>query len=129
MDMRRTAFVLLLWSVITVSCAGATPPATRPTSFPLPASKKDCAACHLTEGTKTSATLKKAPSDLCLECHPDRVAPQEHRVGIPLSPAPKKLPLADGKITCVTCHDPHTNPYGSLLRMPETELCLVCHPY
>ncbi len=83
----------------------------------------------MTEGTKTSAALKKAPSGLCLECHPDRVAPQEHRVGIAPSLEPKKLPLADGKMTCVTCHDPHKNPYGTLLRMPETELCLACHPY
>jgi len=31
-------------------------------------------------------------------------------------------------ITCLTCHDPHKNPYGNLLRMKETDLCLLCHP-
>ena len=128
MDIRKIAVATLCCSMIAVSCAGTAQPGKRQSSFPLPASKKDCSACHVTEGTKTTAALKKELSGLCLDCHPDRTAPQEHRVGITPSMAVTKLPLTDGKMTCFTCHDPHKNPYGALLRFPETELCLACHP-
>ncbi len=128
MDTRKIVVAAFCFSMISLSCAGTTRHGKRPASFPLPDSKKDCATCHVTEGTKVTAALKKEPSDLCLGCHPDRTAPQEHRVGIAPSLAVTKLPLADGKMTCVSCHDPHKNTYGALLRLPGTELCLTCHP-
>jgi predicted CXXCH cytochrome family protein len=122
----RKIVVTVLWcSMVTVSCNAG----RRPAAFPLPDSKKNCATCHVIEGSRTTALLAKKLSDLCLDCHSDRVAPQEHRVGITPSMEVKRLPLADGKLTCVTCHDPHKNPHGALLRLPETELCLSCHPY
>lgn len=117
----------VLWcTVITASCGAS---GRRPPAFPLPDSKKHCASCHVIEGTRTTALLVKKPSALCLDCHTDRLAPVEHRVDIAPSMEVKKLPLTDGKMTCFTCHDPHRNPHGALLRMPQAELCLACHPY
>ncbi len=84
--------------------------------------------CHLPTGTTKVGELKKKLSALCLDCHRDRKAPAEHKVDIVPAMEVKGLPLSDGMITCVTCHDPHRNPHGSLLRMKATDLCLVCHP-
>lgn len=113
------------------ACAAVSPPAVSrpPAAYPLPESKKDCSTCHLPAGTGTSPALKNKLSALCLDCHMDRVAPSEHQVDIVPKMEVKGLPLTDGRITCFTCHDPHRNPHGGLLRKPETELCLSCHPY
>jgi predicted CXXCH cytochrome family protein len=99
-----------------------------PVSYTLPEIKKDCATCHLPTGTAKAGELKKKLSALCLDCHLDRKAPAEHKVDIVPAMVVKGLPLTDGMITCFTCHDPHKNPHGNLLRMKAAELCLVCHP-
>ena len=110
--------------------AGPSSPTTaRPrVSYTLPEIKKDCVMCHLPGGTAQVGGLKKRLSDLCLDCHSDRMAPVEHRIDIVPTLKVPGLPLTDGRITCFTCHDPHNNPYGNLLRMKATDLCLRCHP-
>lgn len=80
------------------------------------------------DGTGTTGDLKKKLSALCLDCHPDRVTPSEHKVDIVPSLKVVGLPLTDGKITCTTCHDPHVNRHRRLLRLKESDLCLACHP-
>jgi len=98
------------------------------TSRALPDVKKDCATCHLPTGTAKVGELKKKLSALCLDCHGDRKAPVEHKVDIVPTMEVRGLPLTDGTITCITCHDPHANTHGSMLRMKNGDLCLVCHP-
>lgn len=111
-----------------IGCAGLPWKQEAKASYPLPQIKKDCAICHVVEGEKTTAATTKKPSELCLDCHRDRVAPSEHKVDVVPAMPVKGLPLTDGKMTCITCHDPHANPYGSLLRMKPRDLCIVCHP-
>jgi predicted CXXCH cytochrome family protein len=94
----------------------------------IPAIKKDCGQCHVSpDVTRKTAALKKQVSELCFECHQDRTFPAEHKLGVSPGVTVKELPLQDGKITCTTCHDPHRNSYGSMLRVPQSELCLLCH--
>ncbi len=95
----------------------------------LPAIKKNCALCHLSGGgmKRGAPALKKAVAELCIECHPDSSGPNHHAVDIVPSMKVARLPLARGKLRCTTCHDPHTNPYGRLLRLPADKLCLACH--
>ena len=100
----------------------------RPEAYPLPEIKKDCTTCHLAAVPQKAGELNKNLSALCLDCHPDRRAPAEHKVDMVPSMAVKGLPLTDGKMTCVTCHDPHRNLHGKLLRMNPRDLCIVCHP-
>jgi predicted CXXCH cytochrome family protein len=116
--------------LVSTGYAGAAPPATgRPTtSYQLPQVKKDCDTCHLPAGTSGTGALKKKLSDLCLDCHRDRMSPLEHKVDIVPKMEVKGLPLANGKVTCITCHDPHANLHGSMLRMRQTDLCQACHP-
>ena len=96
--------------------------------YSLPSIKKDCTICHLPANAPTTGQLKKKLSDLCLDCHRDRVPPTDHKVDIVPRREVKGLPLFDGKITCTTCHDPHANTHGSMLRMNATDLCQACHP-
>lgn len=93
----------------------------------LPESKRDCSNCHVVSSGKTSGQLKKPVSELCGGCHPDRSGSREHVVDIVPSMTVTGLPLRDGKITCATCHNPHVNRYGSLLRAKPRELCRICH--
>jgi predicted CXXCH cytochrome family protein len=130
--MEHCAAAVIALSLLAASgCAEAARPAARSTDLPLPAAKKDCGACHTAAAPAAgNAALRKTLSDLCTDCHRDRMPPNEHRVDIVPAMPVKDLPLADGgMMTCFTCHDPHRNPYGGLLRKPETALCLSCHPY
>lgn len=89
----------------------------------------ECSYCHI-DPDKTGQQQLKAPlSELCLGCHPDRRSPNEHKVDIVPSMKVVDLPLSkEGKITCVTCHDPHeTGGYPMLLRASQAELCSKCH--
>ncbi len=98
-----------------------------PTENKIPEIKKDCSLCHLSQPVKGTPSLKKAVAELCIECHPDRKAPSEHKVDIVPSMKVGKLPLLNGTMTCATCHDPHANTYGKMLRVPAKRLCTQCH--
>ncbi|MEW6003606.1 MAG: cytochrome c3 family protein [Nitrospirota bacterium] len=94
-----------------------------------PAEKHECSYCHIPHGMSEGILLKAPLSDLCFECHPDRKSPNEHKVDIMVSRKVEDLPLSDnGKMTCITCHDPHgKSSYPKLLRINPSELCLKCH--
>ena len=131
MDRRTFALIAAASTcIVTTACAGAGHKTTvRPTvTYALPEIKKDCATCHLPTGTAKAGELKKKHSALCLDCHQDRKAPADHKVDFVPAREIKGLPLSGGMITCFTCHDPHQNQYGSLLRMKATDLCRFCHP-
>jgi len=120
--------VLVLMAPMSSGAATAVRSDRPPVIHPLPSSKADCSTCHLVTGTRRGGELKKKLSALCLDCHPDRTAPAEHKVDTVPAGEVKGLPLTNGMITCFTCHDPHRNPYGGLLRMNRADLCLACHP-
>lgn len=94
----------------------------------IPEVKKNCGLCHPSHaGQQMTGLLKKPVSELCLDCHPERAGNREHVVDVVPSMTVAGLPLREGKITCATCHDAHSNQYGKLLRMPQTKLCQACH--
>jgi predicted CXXCH cytochrome family protein len=95
----------------------------------LPEIKKDCTICHLSQDGRPGGILKKPLSGLCLECHPARKVPNEHKVDISPAMTVTDLPLAEGKMTCVTCHDPHSATFPNMLRTAPKELCFRCHKY
>ncbi len=131
MDVKRVTIIAAACLFTFASaCAETTrqPPGRPPSGYPLPEVKKECDTCHLPAGTRKVGELKKNLSGLCLDCHRNREAPAEHKVDIVPKMEVKDLPLFNGKITCVTCHDPHRNTHGTLLRMNPRDLCLVCHP-
>jgi predicted CXXCH cytochrome family protein len=136
MDIKKIVIVNAVFALLfSASCAETTRTTRRSTStgrpaagYPLPWIKKDCDICHLPPGAYKAGALKKKLSQLCLDCHRDRKAPAEHRVDMVPSMEVKGLPLFEGKVACPTCHDTHGNANGSMLRVPASDLCVICHP-
>lgn len=96
-------------------------------SSEIPEIKKQCDLCHRSHAMGGAILLNKPLSDLCLDCHPDRKAPGDHIVDVVPSMDVGGLPLLEGKMTCVTCHDPHEDPFGRMLRADPDKLCRYCH--
>lgn len=86
---------------------------------------KDCLDCHK---EKDSKELRSGINELCLKCHPLSTQ-RDHPVDIKGSIIPDNLPLdREGKITCITCHEPHgKTKEEKLLRMQFNTLCRECH--
>lgn len=85
-----------------------------------------CTVCHRND-TDFQA-IKSSINETCLECHP-RAKRNDHPIRVAPKTVPQELPLDEGgKITCITCHEPHgkTN-VKKLLRMEFSSLCLSCH--
>jgi predicted CXXCH cytochrome family protein len=96
--------------------------------FELPEIKKKCTLCHISSRLEEETRLIRPVSELCAGCHPDRITSSEHSVDVIPSMFVEELPLSpEGKITCVTCHDPHRNLYGTMLRIKTEILCQICH--
>ncbi len=143
-------------------------PAVRNTQGHTAAESGSCSACHLVHSA-TDSTWARArphgpsPTEKCQSCHQaggpaekKGVGQHSHPVDVAFKQANPKtsLPLytannqtnAPGKVTCVTCHDPHQwSPLGkpspghlveggledSFLRLPagtSPQLCANCHP-
>lgn len=106
-----------------------------------------CSTCH---APHANASPDSRGNALCQRCH---AAPQSHSEdaahawGHPLGAVPEgsgDLPLRQGHVACITCHDPHRWSVGGetdagqpgtpgtsfLRRMDQAEegLCLSCHP-
>ena len=94
----------------------------------IPEIKKECSICHLSHSMSGAILLNKPLSGLCLDCHADRKSPGDHIVDVVPSMDVRGLPLTEGKMTCVTCHDPHKDPFGRMLRADPEKLCSICHP-
>ncbi len=101
-----------------------------------PHKRSRCNACHVSEDDETF--LNENMNALCSKCH-DQAEPRwRHH---PLRPVPAGMtlpdswPLAEGSLTCVTCHTPgheedrdvpmllRGGPYGKL-----HSFCRTCHP-
>jgi len=96
------------------------------TGLALAAGHDDCGLCH-GAGDPSAGNLLQPPTALCSGCHPARLAAGEHAVDVLVTDPNNSLPLRDGGLTCITCHDPHAS--GTALRQPEPQLCRNCHPH
>ncbi len=124
------AVVLSIIAPTALSLSGCTKQLTQESlaSENVPAIKKDCAVCHTGHAfSGKTAALKKPVQELCIECHADRAAPNDHKTGVTPAVSVTSLPLLDGKVVCTTCHDPHRGIYRKMLRAPQKDLCLYCH--
>jgi predicted CXXCH cytochrome family protein len=114
--------LLLVISIIALSSTYAVSAET------IPELKKNCFLCHMLNKKGTKIRLTVPINELCLDCHPDRKKPAEHEVDIRPSMRVRHLPLYNGKITCVTCHEPHgMTGLVKMLRAMPSELCSYCH--
>jgi predicted CXXCH cytochrome family protein len=95
----------------------------------VPPIKKDCRTCHISHDMGAGVLLKMPLSDLCIDCHSDRLPPYDHMVDIVPSMPVKNLPLdREGRMTCITCHDPHgKSGLVRMLRAKPRDICKYCH--
>lgn len=98
------------------------------TSWAEPIGHKFCTDCHLTSKPASDGSdLIRPVTTLCIECH-QKGGRNDHAVGVlPGVDGTGELPLVDGKIGCITCHNMHVET-RMLLRLNTEELCLACHP-
>lgn len=82
----------------------------------------DCLFCHVTD-SPTDASLIITEPEVCRLCHSPH---NDHAVLVEPTGSDPSLPLTNGLMTCITCHDPHA-PQPLQLRLPTVQLCAACH--
>ncbi len=97
-----------------------------------------CKSCHLSSSDpRDPGILVKDVMTLCNECHgfnkTSRMKLQHPVQVVPSMELPPNFPLdSSGRMTCITCHDPHAQGTASnihMLRSPEQrhDYCQLCH--
>lgn len=97
---------------------------------------KKCVVCHETNPVKgLDPAMMAVPLMVCLHCHDVKPHPvnRSHIAkpdGVKIQVDPS-LPLSkEGKVVCVTCHNPHEDPkgYAKRLRVEDgKKMCGMCH--
>ena len=82
----------------------------------------DCLFCHETD-SQTDGSLLFPEPEVCQHCHSPN---NDHAILVQPTTADPSLPLTNGLMTCITCHDQHS-PQSLQLRLPATQLCASCH--
>jgi DmsE family decaheme c-type cytochrome len=81
-----------------------------------------CVSCHSVHSPKSEGgqLVKANAMALCAQCHREKVAKID-RSG--------HMPVREGKMACVTCHNPHGTANVKLLRagLSSAESCTSCH--
>ena len=86
----------------------------------------NCPGCHDPHSSDFKYNLKVDRKDLCALCHEIPVPGHLHEAGnVPRFKLPDDFPLTnDGKIMCLTCHDPH----GAIgAKLTRRDGCDACH--
>jgi DmsE family decaheme c-type cytochrome len=80
-----------------------------------------CSDCHDTMASVSRRGLlrREGISETCFSCHPDQRREFRKR---------SHMPLLEGKVSCVDCHEPHGAHTPSLIRADSVnQLCYRCH--
>jgi DmsE family decaheme c-type cytochrome len=80
-----------------------------------------CSDCHnpMTNFSAHGLTARESINDTCFQCHKVQRAQFNQR---------SHMPLLEGKLSCVDCHNPHGSTTRPLLKADSTnELCYSCH--
>ena len=80
-----------------------------------------CSDCHNPMAKISSTGLLKKPTinETCYTCHQHQRAEFAKR---------SHMPLPEGKVSCVDCHNPHGSPSKALIKADSVnELCYTCH--
>lgn len=77
----------------------------------------DCGICHESATSDEPFALQEVETDLCGECHDEKVE------AVREAPFPH---LGLGEKGCTACHDPHAG-VDTQMRAPTMKVCLTCH--
>lgn len=122
--------VFIISFILTIALAGATFADKTFDMKNAPKIKSNCSICHVTHKmVNGTMMLRTILSEVCIDCHADRRAPVEHVVGVVPTYMIKKLPLDEqGRLTCITCHEPHgEGNQPKMLRDKPSLICKYCH--
>ncbi|MFC1880294.1 cytochrome c3 family protein [Thermodesulfobacteriota bacterium] len=137
--MRYRWVVFFLISIGLISTAYGTalgpsqPSLNEPHRFP----ERECGLCHV-DADEDPSNLKTIFNSKCVSCHAELKESNSHPVDIsPNISIPGDMPLANGKLGCITCHyfhpfsDQYKNRSGNLLRRPGRGalFCASCHQF
>lgn len=126
-NLMRPALLAALLGIVLMSCAIN----IREYERFMPEGMRECSLCHTLDDKGRPAErgreLVDSTEDMCVSCHDERVQEGEHRVGV-VQANKTGLPLYDGKVECLTCHEPHGRGGNhAMLRMPPELICSACH--
>ncbi len=76
-----------------------------------------CASCHKVHQPASTSADRQSPQ-LCYSCHADMKA---------AALMPSHHPIAEGKIACIDCHNPHGGSARLTQENTGRELCFSCH--
>ncbi|MCP4644943.1 MAG: DmsE family decaheme c-type cytochrome, partial [bacterium] len=76
-----------------------------------------CASCHKVHSSDLTPTAAKG-ADMCYDCHSDVRA---------AAYMPSHHPVAEGKMSCQDCHNPHGGDVALAMGSTTRELCFGCH--
>jgi DmsE family decaheme c-type cytochrome len=77
----------------------------------------NCSGCHVVHAG-FGETVTAAVPNLCYGCHSDVRA---------AAYLPSHHPVAEGKVSCLDCHNPHGGEVGFTVTGTTRELCFSCH--
>ncbi len=80
-----------------------------------------CSDCHnpMANFSAHGLTARESINETCFQCHKEQRAEFSRR---------SHMPLLEGKITCVDCHNPHGSTTSPLLKADSVnEVCYGCH--
>ncbi len=84
-----------------------------------PAADVGCSSCHKAHVNRDKATNKWTQADVCYACHKEQRA---------VASRPSRHPIAEGKMTCSDCHNPHGSAGPKLAKRDSTnDTCYACH--
>jgi len=90
-----------------------------------------CVKCHDPHSTNNKWVLTKSSETLCLKCHEEQGTLKIHKHPYNVRPKDKKkvnLELTqDGKLECLSCHNPHSTNVSHLLKTNQEFTCIGCH--
>jgi predicted CXXCH cytochrome family protein len=125
-----------------------------------PYEKGQCVTCHDPHTSDFPKQLRAEGNGLCLECHAERAKVEDNvslfggkaaMTKAEFEPAPKIVsnpaakighpfarhpiaeiqdPLRGEKMSCLSCHQPHTSPQQALMAVPKDpkgDICDACH--
>lgn len=91
--------------------------------------QKGCTVCHHPHSSPFRLQLRADITQLCYECHP-KISKLKNNHPVQGHPVfvKEKSPSEKYKVTCVSCHSPHSSEYDKLLPQEEMMmLCINCH--
>ncbi len=84
-----------------------------------PAADVGCGGCHKVHVNRDTVLSKRAEAEVCYACH------KEQRTQVN---RPSRHPLAEGKMSCSDCHNPHGSAGPKLAKRDSTnDTCFTCH--